>query len=433
MPTSNTLTTVSAFNSPPARARPLSRMLINSVCVLILVVANAVIWTWPWAYNVAVLTAGDRSSVTRGLPSVIPLEIVEGDYRPLPRRLLTNPTLERAAIIAMADKLSSDSLLVWHRGGVVLEHYQNGAFEDSRNTSASMQKGVLSLLVGAAIADGSFPGADVPIGGYIAAWSDDPRGEITLKQTLQMSSGLMSFDAQGGIFSERDRFVVGLGYSDLISSQALKSAPGTSFQYLNLNSQLAGMALERATGKHYAEYLSEKLWKPLGGARAYVWPYAASGPTRTYSSLFARAEDWLRIGLLLKDAGQFEGQQVIPRAWIDQMLAPSPHNPNYGMNVWFAKPFTKQRWYETPQPNRGTLTGDAWLDPDIFFLDGAGGQRVYVSRSEDLVIVRLGVTNPDWRDSALPNAIIKWLRNQDSDQTPTVVLARHNGQFLLKR
>jgi CubicO group peptidase (beta-lactamase class C family) len=273
-----------------------------------------------------------------------------------------------------------------------------------------MHKGVLALLVGVALADGALPGIDVPIGNYIDAWASEARGKITLRQTLEMTSGLKVFSKAGGILSEHERFVNGLWPETIILNQPLQRAPGTEFRYFNLDSQLAGMVLQKAVGRRYAEFLSEKLWKPLGAKDAYVWPYKPNSMARTYSSMFARAEDWLRVGVMLKDRGQFEGRQIVPSAWIDRMIQPSVHNPNFGLNVWRADPYVKQRWYGNPEPHMGTITGEAWVDPGIFFLDGAGGQRVYVSRAEDLVIVRMGTTLDNWEDSALPNAIIRAVR-----------------------
>lgn len=52
---------------------------------------------------------------------------------------------------------------------------------------------------------------------------------------------------------------------------------------------------------------------------------------------------------------------------------------------------------------------EPFLVDDMIYLDGFGGQRVYISRSLDLVIVRMGESRPDWDDTKLPNLVIEAL------------------------
>ncbi|MBL8643703.1 MAG: serine hydrolase, partial [Rhodospirillaceae bacterium] len=153
--------------------------------------------------------------------------------------------------------------------------------------------------------------------------------------------------------------------------------------------------------------LSEKLWAPLGAGDAYVWLDAPGGMARTSGSLFARPEDWLRFGVMLKDGGVFAGKRIVPTAWIDTMTAPSAANASYGLQIWRATPFEKQRWYTAAKDGPFVPSAEPWLDPDMFFFDGFGGQRVYISRAHDLVIARLGRARIDWDDTALPNAVIR--------------------------
>ena len=392
------------------------RVIWGLIAILILAGVDFVLWTWPWAYTVAVSEISTRRSMANAAATYIPLEIVRGEYRPLPRATELDQIPDLAAAKAIADKFYSYSLLIWHHGKIISENYAQGATLESQGQSASMHKSVLAILIGAALNDGLLPSLEVPIGNYIQEWANDARGQITLRQTLEMSTGLKPFSRFSGIFSEKERFVAGLWHESLILDRPTQTLPGSNFVYLNINSQLAGMVLQNAVKQRYAEYLSEKIWKPLGASDAYVWPYLPNGMARTYTSLFARAEDWLRIGIMLKDHGQFEGRQIVPDEWIDAMIKPSPHNPNYGLHIWLASPLLKERWYDDPVPGTGILTGEEWLDPGIFFLDGSGGQRVYVSRAEDLVIVRLGITYGGWDDSALPNAVIRALRATKSVQ-----------------
>jgi CubicO group peptidase (beta-lactamase class C family) len=413
------------------KRRPKLRIVLGLCAILVIAAIDAMVWTWPWPFNVAVSQLHDRRSMANPSAVLIPVERVAGAYVPLPRADTAFCAPNFPASTALADQLESYALLVWHRGKIIVEHYGSDAGAESRPNSASMHKTVLGLLIGSAIDDGALPGLEAPLGDYIADWANDPRGRITLGQTLQMATGLAPLSATGGIFSEYQRFVYGLWPEPLVLKRPLNVTPGAVFHYFNLNSQLAGMVLQRAVGQRYADYLSEKLWRPLGAKDAYVWPYMSGDRmARTYSSLFARAEDWLRIGIMLKDHGRFHGRQVVPGEWIETMLRPSPLNPNFGLNIWRASPYIAQRRYDSSLNNTVILTGQAWTDPDMFFLDGAGGQRVYVSRAEDLVIVHTGNTYEGWQDTLLPNTVIAELRGDPSPMADAREIPDEGGLFV---
>jgi CubicO group peptidase (beta-lactamase class C family) len=338
-----------------------------------------------------------------------PLAIVAGVEAPtpLPRRLSDDQEFKSAIDYAYA--MESYGLLVWHDGAVVLERYWPGAGPDSRPDGASMHKSVTALTVGALIAAGRIGGVDDPIDMYVPEWAGRAEGKITLRQLLGMASGLATFSQAGGLVSEANRFLAGLMPERMALARSLIAPPGREFTYRNLNTQLLGIIIERAAGRPYAEVLSEHLWKPLGAADAYVWLDRTDGLARTYTALLARAEDWLRLGLIIKDRGALLGRPVVPADWIAQMTAPSPANANYGFQIWRAHPYQERRYYNPALKGLSTAASEPILAEDMVFFDGVGGQRVYVSADHGLVIVRLGVARPDWDDSALPNAVLRAL------------------------
>src|SRR5262249_57833906 len=83
--------------------------------------------------------------------------------------------------------------------------------------------------------------------------------------------------------------------------------PGQYYDYNNVNYQALGFVLEAATGRRYAEYLSEKLWKPIGAGDAAVWLDREGGSARTFGYLFANPADWAPLGVLLLHEGASDG------------------------------------------------------------------------------------------------------------------------------
>ena len=340
-----------------------------------------------------------------------PLGLVSG--RPISLNEAFSEPNRFADAIEYAENLSSYSLLIWHKGALRLEKYFNGFDAELRPETASMHKSVLGLLIIAAIEDGFIESVDTRIGNYIESWNESPEGDITVRQLLTMSSGLNSLSREGGFDSQAIKFFSGrVDARATILGLRLQTQAGANFSYANTNSQLLALVLESATGKAYKDYLSERLWKPIGADDASVWYYEENGFPRTFSSLLARSRDWLKVGLLIKDGGAYQGQQIIAPELMKAMTSPSANNPNYGWQIWLANVYQNKRYYNDLKLGIGVPVSEPFNADDMVYFDGFGGQRVYISKSQDLVIVRTGDTRMDWDDSALPNMVIESLKNQ---------------------
>ncbi|CAN0335122.1 unnamed protein product, partial [Chrysoparadoxa australica] len=170
----------------------------------------------------------------------------------------------------------------------------------------------LALVVGAAIADGHIASTQEPVSTYIPEWGDDPRGAITIENLLQMSSGLKTLTYEGGQESEANKFNSGENVEATILALESIAEPNSVFHYANTSSQLLGIIVERTSGIPYEDYLSQKIWAPLGASDAYVYYNEVDRLPRTYSALLAKAEDWLRVVFLIKDDGMSNGEQEVP-------------------------------------------------------------------------------------------------------------------------
>lgn len=328
---------------------------------------------------------------------------VAGDYKPLPRRL--DGTEENfGEAVAIAEEYNSRALLIAQGDEIILERYWGGADTTTPHLTFSFHKTVSALLVGTAIADGHVGSIDASIGDYIKEWANDPRGKPSLRSAMQMSAGYAQPSLAGGPFSEWARFAFS---SDIVSATlagGLDEMPGPQFDYSDRTAQIVGLALQEALPQSYQTYLSERLWQRIHARDAAVVKADEEGPVTTYCCLMATAEDWLKIGMLLRDRGLSGSDQIVPSAWIDQMSRPAATNANFGLFLWLGSPFTPERTYTSASP-ASVKSRTPFLVDGVIFLDGAGGQRIYISRELDLVVVRLGEYRPDWDDTRLFNAV----------------------------
>lgn len=303
---------------------------------------------------------------------------------------------------AYAESTGSVALLIYHRGALRYEKYWPGFDQTTRTNPNSMHKTVLGLLVGAAVADGFIESVDVPASKWITEWRGDARRDITVRDLLQMSSGL-----EIPIFGtwKSARILFGSDLRSGVLGLQFDKPHGSEFQYSNANSQVLLILLERATGQRYSSYLSNRLWQRLGASDASLWMDREGGLPRGFCCLFASARDWLRVGRLILDGGRIGDDVVVPAEWIAAMTTPAPRNPNFGFQIWLGSPPDKERRY-----NDYTIKAFhsvPFTAQDIIYIDGFGGQRVYIVPSQQLVIVRTGKSTTSWDDAVLPNAIVR--------------------------
>jgi CubicO group peptidase (beta-lactamase class C family) len=350
-------------------------------------------------------------SPTAGLESRSRLELPVADSQDL---TIAPDALRTAEDIAAG--LDSFAFVVVHRGVVQTEWYGPGWNRDRLTQSQSMNKTVSAMMLGIAIEDGYVGSVSDPIGKYLTEWDGDPRGEITIENLLFMSSGLAQYRFSLNPFAKDTafRFLNSGDRTAVVLNTALEWAPGSRFDYNDINAQLMGMIIERAAGRPYADYLQERLWDPMGGQFAELWLDREGGLAMTACCLLASAIDWAKIGIMLEDGGRIDGHQIVPEKWVDDMTAPSPRYSGYGYLTWLGQGLMDDG------PGKVGLErfqDEPFLAPDMFYLSGYGGQRVYIDRDNQLVVVRLGPFSgmqplkPHWDNAVLLNTIIRGVRH----------------------
>lgn len=312
-------------------------------------------------------------------------------------------------------------LMVWHDGQLIGQDLTDDFRIDQHVATFSMHKSVLALAMLAALEDGIIESLDDRVGSYIPQWADDPRGDITLRHLLTHTSGLKHF-AMGGDSPRAANLALSSKISETALTYPQETAPGERFSYANVNSQLVGIALENAlekSGQRYADYLSARIWKPLGNSAANLWLEAEGGSPRYFSGLEAGLADWLRIGQLLLNNGKVGDTQILSPESMAMLISPSPANPAYGLHMWLGNAWQAQRPYGPDTPVV-VPHAEPYLAPDVWYFDGFGGQRVYVAPSAALVVTRAGAVDMAYDDSVIVNHLLRGLQQSKIDQAAAV-------------
>jgi len=243
-------------------------------------------------------------------------------------------TLTQLSEWLRTENMDVRSLLVVKDGKLLFERYNNELSRDHNYELYSITKTFTSLLAGILISEGKLT-LDDDISSVIGKYRPDlaravaDKKDIKLRHLLSMSSGLhYDFNPEGDpiYYGSPDRL-------KLVSTAKPKVAPATEFEYTDVNPVYVAAMVSAAAGIPIEKFAEEKLFKPLG-MKNYEWDRADDkGLVSAGWGLRLRPVDMAKMGLLIKDGGQWQGKQLVPKEWVKQMSTPVAAR-DFGNYLW---------------------------------------------------------------------------------------------------
>lgn len=293
-------------------------------------------------------------------------------------------------------------------GKVVAKRYGPGYSDANRFISWSMAKTVTAVLVGELVADGKLQ-LDAPA--PVAEWrrASDPRRAITLRQLLNMASGLAHTEVGTPVEASDTNQVLFVSGTQAMAARAigvpLEAKPGGKFEYSSMTTLLLSEIITRALttsrdpkvrAAAYRAFAEERLFRPAGITSAAM-DFDGAGTQIGGSIIYMTLDDYGRFGQVLLAGKGPDGAQIIAPEWLAFMRAPSPTNAEYGGQTWLNRAGGADG---TPNlfPGKGPDT--------LYAAQGHLGQYVIASPDQELVFVRLGKTNDGSPESARLRALI---------------------------
>jgi CubicO group peptidase (beta-lactamase class C family) len=280
------------------------------------------------------------------------------------------------------DYPKTTSILIVRNGQLAYERYFGDGGPDTRNDTRSAMKAVTALAVGAAIAGGAIGSVHSKAFSYLADLkpfrNDTPDKEaITVADLLSMSSALDCNDNDDASPGNEDkmhqqpnwtRWAVDLPTMTGYARDASGQGP---WRYCTANAVLAGQVIQRATRQPVDAFIAARLLTPLG-IGAWEWPRSPAGEVMTGGGLRLRSRDLAKIAWMMADNGKWNGRQIIPASWIDEMLTvrrASRPDQNYGYFIF-------EGAYRTP------------CGPTpVWYMAGNGGSQILILRNLGAAVV----------------------------------------------
>ena len=286
---------------------------------------------------------------------------------------------------------STDGIVVASGGRIIFERYANGMTETAPHILMSVSKSLLGLVAGVLATRGELE-PDRKVTDLVPEVGETAYKGATIRQLLDMRTGV-AFDenylaTSGAMIAYRKAtnwipLDPGEAPSDLRSfyrAMTDRDGPhGGRFHYVSPNTDLLGWVVERATGRRYADLISELIWRPMGAARSAYITVDRLGAPRAAGGICATVRDLALVSQLIANAGTRGGKQVVPRAWLDDIAAGG--DPQ----AWSAGDFAaylpvvryRSKWYI-----------DDSSGPLLFGL-GIHGQYLFVDAERQLVVAKL--------------------------------------------
>jgi len=287
--------------------------------------------------------------------------------------------------------------LVLKDGEIIYENYFLGTQPEDRRISWSIAKSYISALVGILIDEGAIASIDDPVTKYAPLLTGGAYDGATLKDVLQMSSGVV-FDEdyldQSSDINRMGRILALGGKMDNFAADLTEmfATPGQEWKYVSIDTHIVGMVVRGATGRSMADLLSEKIIAPLGLEQSPYYITDGVGTAFVLGGLNLTTRDYARFGQMFAQGGRWNGQQVVPADWVAASTTPSARTKPDEMGYGF------QWWIPLGSPDGAYLAR------------GIDGQYIYVDTATNTVIVTTGADR-NFRDAGVMDETIETFRS----------------------
>jgi CubicO group peptidase (beta-lactamase class C family) len=328
------------------------------------------------------------ADVWRGSGPVAPL-----DYTPFDMSQVTyrNRAGERFTFADMVELSCTDGIVVLHEGKIIYESYLNGMQAHTLHAWASSSKSVTGTLA-AMLAHEGLLDPDAVVATYLPELKDSGFADATIRQVMDMTTAVWFSDDEIDPVSENLKYGKALGWREkpagysgpasvyeFLPTMKKVGEHGLRFCYLTPNTDVLAWIMKRLLNQSLAEIMQERLWTKLGAERDAFWIVDPATAETSGSGLLTTARDMARFGQMLLQRGQFNGQQIVPAAVVEDIEkggdqdafargpAASPMNQGYSYH---------HQWWMTHDAH-GAYQGL-----------GYGGQMLHIDPAAQLVIAK---------------------------------------------
>ncbi len=313
----------------------------------------------------------------------------------------------------------ADGIIIMHKGTIVYEKYFGALKADGQHAVMSVTKSMVGTLGILLVCEGVIDPAK-KVSFYVPELEHAAFGDATVREVLDMTTALQfsedyadpnaeiwQFSAAGNPLPKPKGYEGPKTYYEYLPLVKKNGEHGKAFGYKTVNADVLGWIISRATGKSVAEVLSEKIWQKMGAEQDAYFSVDAAGIPFAGGGFNMGLRDMARFGELIRNNGFANGQQIIPKAAIDDIRKGGDKANFEKAGYTLLKGWSyRNMWWITNNEH------------GAFCARGVHGQTIYVDPKAEMVLVRLA-SNPVASNAAndpysLPayHAVAKFLLNK---------------------
>lgn len=327
--------------------------------------------------------------VSRGIGAPVPLEY---NLNEAAINALTFTPMGSSETMTWEQSLAAnytDGVLIIHQGKIVYERYSGCLNETGKHGAMSMTKSMTGLLAEILVVEGKLDD-NALVSSIVPELADSAFGSATVRQVMDMTTGLAYSedysdpDADIWIYSRAASplpkptgYEGPDGYFEYLQTVKPEGNHGDAFHYKTINTDALGWIISRVSGLEVTELLSERIWRRMGAEQDAYITVDGKGTPFAGGGLSAGLRDLGRIGLLMLNEGEINGQRLFPSKVVANIRKGGSKND-------FAK-----AGYTTLEG--GSYRSMWWLlhnEHGAYAARGVHGQTIYVDPKADMVIVR---------------------------------------------
>ena len=290
--------------------------------------------------------------------------------------------------------LGTEAIVMSKKGQLVYEQYFGERKAEDVSNSFSAAKSIVSILVGIALKSGYIQSIDEPLGNNVAHLNNPALEQLTWRDVMDMRSGSSWQESGGNPFSDNAKAYYGKDLIKLLGGIGIDEKPGERFYYQSGNTQIIAEALTTAIGTDISTFAERELWSKINAEHTAYWSLDhENGSEKAYCCYYASATDFLRVGELYRNMGNWNGHQVVDTSYVQQSFSPTfGKTPTDTLDI-----YSLFWWHET-------IDGEM-----IHYARGILGQYIIILPKEEMVIVRLGNKRDQVNDRLQPKDLYHYV------------------------
>lgn len=362
------------------------------IAVIVIVLAAVTAFNWDNIVNLnKVITLFDKDKIVHNFVSMnesFPNITIKSNSEPYYFESATRALPESfefkgktVSVKEFLERTTTTALVVLKDETITHESYYLDTKAEDKRISWSVAKSFLSAMVGVAVEQGKIKSLNDLVTDYAPSLKGSGYDGVTVKNILQMSSGVKFNEDYKDFFSDINRMgrllALGGSFDEFAASLVAEREQGVYLHYVSIDTHALGMVLRGATGESIVDYFTKHLWNKIHPEADTYFLTDELGEPMVLGGLNMRAIDYLKFGKLYRDNGRWNGEQIIPESWVKASITPdAPHlMPGKRDNSDIDLGYGYQWW----------LPVDA--DQEFMAL-GIYDQFIYVDKKSNIVIVK---------------------------------------------